>query len=157
MPAVWKPPKREPNPKRSLSDRTIRKALAKPDLKKECDKLWADIIKLRAGHKSELTMARRLHPNESVGILNAHHIARKPNYRLRYEIKNGICLTAWQHKYGIHGNHEERYRNYIKLVRGQDIYERMELLRQMGGKSDLTLVKIYLEKELGKYKWVLMV
>jgi len=152
MPAVPKPKKREPKPKRSLSDQTIRKALKKPNLKKECDDLWSKIIKKRAGHKSELASVKGFCLDESTGIIQAHHIAKKPNYRLRYELDNGICLTAWEHKYGIHGNHEERYRNYIKLVRGKDIYKRMELLRRMGGSTDLTLVKIYLKKELEKFK-----
>jgi len=117
-------------------------------LLKKCDDLWTLIIKERAGFKSELSGKE----GKVIGgdaILHAHHIVRKPNYRLRFELDNGICLTAWEHRYGIHGDYEEEYREKIKKVKGRDIYERMSLLRRIG-KTDLQLIKIYLEQELKK-------
>ena len=119
-------------------------------LKKQCDDLWGEIIKKRAGYKSELSGIPGIQIDPDNGhILDPHHIAKKPNYRLRYSLKNGICLTKWEHKYGIHGEHEEEYRDHIKRVKGKDIYEKLSLLRN-GVVKDLTLVKIYLENELRK-------
>ena len=128
-----------------------KRKLKKPKpLKKECDELWSEIIKKRAGYMSEISGMR----GKQIGgkhILNAHHVAKKPNNRLRYELENGICLTSWEHKYGIHGSHEERYRGMIKIYKGQDIYERLSLLRNSKS-DDLKMIKIYLEQELNKLK-----
>lgn len=117
-------------------------------LKKECDDLWKEIIFIKAGYKSEISQQE----GKKIGgthILQAHHIGRKPNNRLRYEIENGICLTMWEHKYGIHGDHEEEYRERIKKVKGKDIYDRMALLRNAKS-ADLRTVKLFLEQELRK-------
>lgn len=130
----------------------MRKKTQKPSqrLKKECDALWGEIIKKRAGYRSEVSNKK----GRQIGgdyILHPHHIAKKPNNRLRYEISNGICLTAGEHNFGIHGSQEEKYRDLIKRVRGNDIYERLSLLRN-GKSDDLRMVKIYLEQELEKLK-----
>ena len=109
-------------------------------LKKQCDELWAKIIKLRAGNKSELS-------GKTEG-LHSHHIIGKPGYRLRYELDNGICLTAGEHFFGIH--HQGRQKEYeqkIKNVKGGDIFERLSLLKNEKSKS-LVFVKLYLEREL---------
>ena len=115
-------------------------------LKKICDDLWKEIALIKAGHKSELSGKE----GRKIGgehILKVHHIARKPNYRLRYELDNAIVLTSWEHRFGVHGDHEEEYRERIKKVKGEDIYSRMLLLKREG-KTDLKLVKIFLENEL---------
>ena len=119
-------------------------------LKKQCDDLWYECVKLKAGYKSEISYKE----GRQIGgeyILNAHHIARKPNYRLRYELDNGICLTSGEHHFGIHGKDEEKYRDLIKQAKGQDVYERMSLLRNAKSK-DLRLIKIYLEQQIKELK-----
>lgn len=118
-------------------------------LKKQCDALWYEIIKKRAGYKSELTGRE----GRQIGggfVICAHHIGGKPNHRLRYELDNGICLeNGGEHKFGIHNpNREKEYREKIKAVKGEDIYERMLMLKHQRGTTDLQLVKIYLTKEL---------
>lgn len=96
----------------------------KPDLLKKCDNLWRDIILLRAGYKSEINhMMCRKHGGDVV--IQAHHIVKKPNYALRYDIENGICLTYYEHHYGIHGDREEEFRGKIKAVKGDGIYDRL--------------------------------
>jgi hypothetical protein len=110
-------------------------------LVKKLDKLWSEIIKLRAGMQSELT-------GKTIS-LDSHHIYRKPNYALRYSLDNGICLTSYEHRYGIHGAHEEEYREKIKAVKGNDIYEKLRLMRNTT--VDLKLIEIYLENEIKKY------
>lgn len=117
------------------------------------DTLFREICLIRAGYKSELSGTPAEYSETSGKVLNldVHHIVRKPNDRLRYEIENGIVLTNYQHRYGIHGNHEEEYRELIKKVRGQDIYERMAALRWETN-TDLKVIKIYLEQTLKELK-----
>ena len=120
-------------------------------LKKECDKLWAECVKARAGHKSEYSKkAGRQIGGDS--ILCAHHINGKGNYRLRYDIElNGICLTYGEHAFIAHrADRVEAFREFVKIRRGKDIFERLELLK--GGTSKLWAVKAYLEQELAKLK-----
>jgi hypothetical protein len=109
---------------------------------KKLDKTWSLIIKLRAGNKSELS--------EKTENLDSHHIVRKPCYFLRYDLDNGICLTSYEHRYGIHGSHEEEYREHIKAVRGKDIYEKLMLRKN--NTCDLKLIEILLDNEQKKYK-----
>ena len=111
-------------------------------LKKQLDELWAKIIKLKAGNKSELS--------GKTENLHSHHILGKSSYRLRYELDNGICLTAGEHFFGVH--HQGRQKEYeakIRAVKGQDIYERLEILKNEKSKS-LVFVKLYLEREYKK-------
>lgn len=113
---------------------------------KECDTLWAKLIKLRAGNKSELS--------GKTERLNAHHLAGKPNYWLRYmELDNGFCCTAGEHIFGFH--HAGRFMSYIKKVqalRGADIYERLEAIKSKSVKISLTEVKEFLETQLKEYE-----
>lgn len=111
-------------------------------LKKQNDDLWSKIVKLRAGNKSELS--------GKTENLHSHHIAGKSCYRLRWELDNGICLTAGEHFYGIHNQGRQKdYESRIKSVRGEDIFERLEKLKNEKCKSPI-FVKLYLERELKK-------
>jgi len=119
-----------------------------PSLKKQNDDLWAIVVKLRAGGKSEYSGKS----GEGV-VLCAHHIAGKVGYRLRYELDNGICLTIGEHGFIAHNSGRyEMFRKFVKRLRGDDIYERLELLRQFKCKTDLKAVKLYLESEIRKLK-----
>ena len=139
-----------PYPKQRLIGRSVMKSRwKKTPIRKECDKLWSEIILKKAGYMSEIPP---FHMGKQIGgdhTLVAHHIARKPNFRLRYEIENGICLTTGEHHYGIHGSQEEKYRELIKRIKGEDIYDRMLLFKNSKSPS-LILVKMYLEDKLKK-------
>lgn len=116
-------------------------------LKKECVDLWKKIALKKAGYKSELSGKE----GRQIGgqyILQVHHIGRKSNHRLLLELDNAIVLTKWEHNYGIHGDHEEDYREKIKAVKGDDIYERMLMLKRERSTTDLQLVKIFLTNKL---------
>jgi hypothetical protein len=116
-------------------------------LKKVCDELLRELCLLRAQNKSELS-------GKSDETLQVHHIVGKPSLFLRYHLDNCIVLTAGgEHFYGIHNpNREEYYRELIKSRRGSDIYERLELFKRLHTKSDMTLIKLYLEQEIKKFK-----
>lgn len=123
----------------------------KPKLRDECDLLWSEIVKKKAGYKSELSGAK----GKQIGgdnTLNAHHIAGKPNYRLRYAIEFGICLTFDEHINGIHNaGRAEYYRQRIIHVRGIDVFEKAKMYKNdYSHKSDLFLIKEYLSQELEK-------
>ena len=119
--------------------------------KKTCDSLWSDCIKARAGYKSEILNKKAGKQIGGDSTLHAHHIAGKPNYRLRYELDNGICLTSGEHKFGIHNQgRQKEYEEHIKKAKGGDIFERMEALKWQTTSGGLELVKLYLEQELKK-------
>jgi len=116
-----------------------------------CERLWKEIVLLRTGYKSELSgkPGKQIDPGNG-HVLHSHHILRKPNYRLRFGLENGICLTAWEHTRGIHGALEEEYRRMIMAKRGADIYDKLYLFKK--STCDLNLTKLYLEQELAKLK-----
>lgn len=115
------------------------------DLKKECDLLWSETIKARAGYKSELS--------GKTERLNSHHLKGKNSYALRYSLENGFCCTSGEHNFGFH-NTERRasFEERVKRLRGADIFERLEKLKWCKSKVDLGMIKAYLKQELGKFK-----
>lgn len=118
-------------------------------LKQECDKLWADLIKKRAGYCSEYSgkAGKQIGGDE---ILHAHHLVGKPNLRLRYlTLENGICLTAGEHKFiAHHTGRQETFRDRVKNLRGDDIFDRLKPLRSGACKTNLNLIKLWLESEI---------
>lgn len=113
---------------------------------KDCDTLWAKLIKLRAGNKSELS--------GKTERLNAHHLVGKPNYWLRYmELDNGFSCTAGEHIFGFHNaGRAESYRARVIALRGKNIYSKLEKIRNKNVKISLIEVKEFLESELQKYE-----
>ena len=110
---------------------------------KELDKLWADVIKARAGHVCEYS-------GKTEG-LNAHHIHGKPNYRLRYELDNGVCITKGVHFFVAHvQGRAEAFKAWAMRLRGLS-NEKASLLGMKCGASDLFLIKIFLEKKLKEF------
>lgn len=63
------------------------------------DTLWANCIKLRAGHVSEYSGLG----NAQFHILDAHHILGKSTMALRYALENGVCVTRTEHQTLAHG------------------------------------------------------
>jgi len=120
-------------------------------LKTQCDELWRDIIIMKAGFKSELSglPGKKLDMDRG-HVLQAHHIARKPNYRLRYELENGICVTRSEHQ-RFRGRDAEIFRHRVMELRGHDIYDRLYVLRWQNSEP-LPTIQLYLEQELRKLK-----
>ena len=106
--------------------------------------LWAKLIKLRAGNKSEIT-------GKTQG-LHAHHLRGKPNYRLRYELENGVCCTSGEHFFGFHvAGRREKYEKIIASKRRKGLFEYLEMLGKDQSKTPLINVRLFLESELKKY------
>ena len=118
---------------------------------KQLDNLWAECVKAKAGYKSEISGKQ----GRQIGgeyILNAHHLYGKPNSRLRYELDNGICLTAGEHHFDAHGTRVRMYAFEKKVeVFRPKIFDRMLRLKRINEKPDKWAIKIYLETELKKY------
>ena len=118
-------------------------------MKKVCDEFWSIVVKQRAGDRSEYS--GKAYDKEKGVYLCAHHLIGKPNYRMRYELSNGFCLTLGEHAFTAHNaDRLEAFRKVIKSKRGDDIYEQLNMMYKMSmrGKTDLGLVKLYLEGEL---------
>ncbi len=128
-----------PKPKRRKKVRIPREV----SLKDQCDVLWSACIHARAGERSELSL--------QTGVLHAHHIIHKPNYRLRFELENGILLTSHEHIHGVHGVGAEEYREKIVRHIGKPKWDWLRSLRFGSQKTDLGLVKIYLQSKLKEY------
>ena len=119
-------------------------------LKNQCDDLRREIIYRRAGYRSEWS-GRAGKKAGGTDILQDHHPAGKPNNRLRYELENGICLTIGEHSWIAHNQgRAEEFRRFILKKKGANFFDKMELLKNQSGKTDLRMIKIYLEAELKK-------
>jgi len=124
------------------------KRIKKTNWKKVCDVVWGDIIKKRAGYRSEYSGKLGIQAG-GIERLNAHHIVGKPNLRLRYELNNGICLTGGEHKFiAHHTGRQEMFRERVKEIKGNDIYDKLNALRHTSGGTKLNLVYLYLLEEL---------
>ena len=61
------------------------------------DKLWSEIVKIRAGHKCEYC--------GSTKNLNSHHVFTRVNASLRWDVDNGVCLCADHHRFNREAVH----------------------------------------------------
>jgi hypothetical protein len=116
-----------------------------------CDKLWREIIYLRAKGKSEISGAPTDKNNR-----NAHHVWGKKTNTLRFDIRNGINLTVYEHIYQAHSSDpsvsipfQNRIEYYIKQREGEKIYEMFQIEKNQTG-SDIFMIEIYLNEELKK-------
>jgi len=115
----------------------------------KCEKLWFWLVKERAGWKSELSNRTK----EMGFVLQAHHILAKSNYHLRFSLLNGICITKGEHFRGFHKESlREKYWGYVKYLRGNDIFDRLRILKHNTRVPDIFAIQIYLNKEADKYR-----
>lgn len=124
---------------------------------KRCDDLWQMCIKKRAGFASELSGQ-----SEDV-YLHAHHLANKPNLLLRFSLLNGICLTSYEHQYEAHAQENwgrsrllamkgksthAKFKDKVRALRGEDIYERLQEIKNDRSKVDLDEIEEMLKTKL---------
>lgn len=115
---------------------------------KEYDDLWADCIKLRAGYKSELS-GREGRQIGGESVLHAHHLSGKSSHELRFSLDSGICLTSGEHRFVAHvEGRKEKFNNNVKLIRGDDAFEKLKPLANEKSKG----LKYYKEYLLEKKK-----
>lgn len=67
------------------------KKCSRSALRNKCDRLWAEIIKLRAGNRCEYC--------PRTNNLNSHHIFSRSNNSVRHDLNNGVCLCVAHHTF----------------------------------------------------------
>lgn len=116
---------------------------SKKKLAKECDKLWSELIKMRAGNVCEKCGRAK--------TLNSHHVYSRSNKSVRWDVDNGCCLCAGCHAlsstFSAHKTPIE-FVEWIKDKRGETWYVRLRMKANSISKVDLMLEKLYLENEL---------
>lgn len=123
----------------------------KEKLFQDCKDLWAECVKARAGYKSEYSgkWGKQIGGEE---VLNAHHLAGKSCYALRFWIEGGMCLTKGEHNFiAHHSGRAEKFREFVKTKRGKDFFDKAKIMKRHGKPTPLELTKIYLQQELKKY------
>lgn len=81
-------------------------------LMNKCGAAWAKAVKKRAGHRCQAcggipadAMVSWFCTEE--GNLNAHHVESRYNCRaLRFDVRNGLCLCPFHHKFGQDSAHK---------------------------------------------------
>ncbi len=93
-----------------------KKPLTKGKLSKKLDEAWSLAVKKRAGYKCEVCGI-----GES-GHLNSHHIVGRRNRRVRWDVRDGVCLCVKHHRFGIESAHEDPlwFREWLEDKRWED-------------------------------------
>ena len=117
------------------------KPIRKKSQVKICEDLWKQCIKARCKGLSELS-------GKPITCIHPHHIMHKPNYRLRFELENGIALSPYEHQRMAHGARSEEFRESLIKKIGQEKFDWLKSLRNGCQKTDLKAVEIYLRNKL---------
>ena len=112
---------------------------------KELDKLWTEIVKLRAGNKCQYCGRNNIR-------LNAHHIHSRSRYATRWDLDNGVCLCFTHHRL-MHDDPEEAMKFY-KTLFTQEQWEQLKTKAHQLAKfslADLEQMRDKLKEELKKF------
>ena len=103
-------------------NRRKRKKSPRALLVKELDALWRTLVKLKVGDKCE--MCGKPDGQGRGHSLNAHHIFGRSNYSVRWDVENGVCLTAGNHTLTTHSAHKApiEFIEFMKKRRGVKWY-----------------------------------
>jgi len=89
------------------------KTASKKTIEKKLDKAWSRAI-LSKG---------RCEVDGSTQSLNAHHIVGRRNLALRWDLRNGVCLSAGYHVFRTQSAHQDPiwFYNWLKENRREDL------------------------------------
>ena len=111
--------------------------------KKENDALWMKAVKLRAGMKSEFS-------GKKDSYIAGHHILGKQTLALRYDLRNGVCITTGEHCYIAHNTGRSRkFTEWALQCRG---VTEEQLLLTSRNRVDLFAMQLYLEQQIERYE-----
>lgn len=127
--------------------------------KKQLEELWKEVIKVRAGYKSELSGIAGKQIGGSA-ILTAHHIVGKQTDALRFlEFDNGICLeNGSEHIFGVHHKFNpvraKQVSDAIITKIGQKRYNKLLQMTKLCSKkkTDLVAARLFLQQQLKTLK-----
>lgn len=113
------------------------------DLKKECDQLVSEIVKLRDGGKCQKC---------GHAGTQSHHLFSRRYLNTRWDSRNMVYLCYPCHLHGAHSKQEE-FRDWILREIGPELFEKLKISAYMtGSKMDMAAVKLMLEVEVEKEK-----
>ena len=94
------------------------KPIGKKGLTKKLDSMWSRVVKIQAGNKCEVCGLEGDNCR-----LNSHHIVGRRNYRLRWELYNGVCLCSGCHTFRTLSAHQNPlwFESWLKENRGEDL------------------------------------
>ena len=89
------------------------KKLTKKHIKRQCDNLFSLIVR-SAGYCQVC--------GNVFGQLQVHHIIGRNNHRLRWDLRNAICLCSSCHKFSTNSAHNNpiAFIKYFKSIRPDD-------------------------------------
>ncbi len=126
--------RREKSLEQKIKSKKNNKAKVKKLTVKQVEAVWSEIIKIKAGYKSELsgTPAQISSKTGKPVGLQSHHIAGKRNYWLRFNLENGICLTAFsEHLHGVHASDPPTSLKYHRMILSRVGMERWNKLLKL--------------------------
>ena len=135
-----------------LARRAVRRTrrrvrLSNRPTKIELDALWSEAVKVRAGYKSEHSGKCKYAGH----VLNSHHINGKPNYTLRWDLSNGVCITNGEHRFiAHHAGRCAKFRHWAMVLRGVT-EEEAEFKSRGGSKVDTFVMKAYLKAKVAEF------
>ena len=103
---------------------------------RKLDKLWSELVKLRAGYRCQ-----RCGGTHS---LQSHHICGRRKYSVRWILLNGICLCSACHIL-VQENYLEASELVAKILTLPDYHFLKEQARKIARYSNADLEEIYLE------------
>ena len=101
--------------------KAVKKAKTKRrKLRDQLDKLWAEIVKQRAGYKCERERCDKT-------TFNSHHIFSRSNLSVRWDLDNGVCLCSGHHTLNTYSAHKAPiwFIDWLKKERGIEWYENL--------------------------------
>lgn len=110
------------------------KTPSKKTLKKKCDALWSELVKIKAGYKCELCGAKK--------NLQSHHIFGRRANSTRFYVPNGVCL-CWRCHFVEAEQNSTKFGLWIVAKRGQAWYDELNERHNQLVKIDYeTLIEI---------------
>lgn len=109
---------------------------------KYCDDLWAEWVKLRDGRKCVVCTTEF--------ELQSHHVISRTVWALRYEIDNGLTMCYYHHFVWLR-RFPTDYNKWLN-EKYPGLLDKLELKRSEKARHDYTLLRIYLEAEIAKFK-----
>ena len=92
-------------------------------LRKQLDKIWAEVVKKRANNICEYKTCKK------TTYLNTHHIFSRSNLSVRWNLGNGICLCSGHHTLTNDSAHKNpiEFIEWLKQKRGEKWYNELRL------------------------------
>lgn len=116
--------------------------IKKYNIREHCDRLWAELIKLIHGKKcAKCGTEFNIH---------SHHLISRTNWNLRFDVDNGLPMCEYHHIIWL----KQYPIDYVRWLNKEypGLLDKLELKRYEKARHDYTLLKIYLESEIKKFK-----